>query len=71
MVGWEEAGTDPVRPVTFGDGTPLPADICHECLKIIEEEECLVIPWQKGDVLLIDNLAVLHSRRPCKPSLCK
>ncbi|KAI9160483.1 hypothetical protein LWI28_008527 [Acer negundo] len=76
VVGWENAGNDPVNRITFGDGTPLPSDICYECLKILEEE-CAAIPWRKGDVLLIDNLAVLHARRPSKPprrilaSLCK
>ncbi|KAK4482008.1 hypothetical protein RD792_012924 [Penstemon davidsonii] len=74
--GWEDARNDPVKSVTFGDGTPLPAHIIYDCLKILEDES-IAIPWQKGDVLLIDNLAVLHSRRPFDPprrilaSLCK
>ncbi|KAI3978126.1 hypothetical protein MKX01_012957 [Papaver californicum] len=68
--------SDPVKAVTFVDGTPLPSDVIHECLKLLEEE-CVASPWQKGDVILIDNLAVLHSRRPFNPprrilaSLCK
>ncbi|KAK1578055.1 hypothetical protein Q3G72_027159 [Acer saccharum] len=76
MIGWEHAGNDPVNTITLGDGTPLPADICYDCLKFLEEE-CVAIPWLEGDVLLIDNFAVLHSRRPSKPprrilaSLCK
>ena len=76
MVGWEEAGNAPFKTITFGDGTPLPADICYECLKIFEEE-CVAIPWQEGDVLLIDNWAVLHARSPTNSprrvlaSLCK
>ncbi|KAK1575333.1 hypothetical protein Q3G72_004567 [Acer saccharum] len=74
--GWKDARNDPVKAVTFGDGEPLPADIIYDCLRILEEE-CVAVPWQKGDVLLIDNLAVLHSRRPFNPprrvlaSLCK
>lgn len=74
--GWKDARNDPVKAVTFGDGSPLPADIIYDCLKVLEEE-CVAIPWKKGDVLLIDNLAVLHSRRPFDPprrilaSLCK
>lgn len=51
------------EPVTFGDGDVLPAAVVYECIKTMEEE-CVAIPWKKGDVLLIDNLAVLHSRRP-------
>lgn len=74
--GWEDARNDPVKAVTFGDGTPLPADIIYGNLRILEEES-VAIPWQKGDVLLIDNWAVLHSRRPFLPprrvlaSLCR
>ncbi|XP_058180884.1 clavaminate synthase-like protein At3g21360 [Rhododendron vialii] len=74
--GWEDARNDPVKAVTFGDGEPLPADIIYDCLKILDEES-VAVPWQKGDVLLLDNWAVLHSRRPFDPprrvlaSLCK
>lgn len=74
--GWKDARNDPFKAVTFGDGKPLPAHIIYDCLKILDEES-ISIPWQKGDVLLLDNLAVLHSRRPFNPprrvlaSLCK
>ncbi|KAL5697454.1 hypothetical protein ACHQM5_028590 [Ranunculus cassubicifolius] len=74
--GWKDDRNDPVKAVTFGDGKPLPADIIYKCLELFEEH-CVAIPWQKGDVLLIDNWAVLHSRRPFDPprrilaSLCK
>lgn len=74
--GWKDVRNDPVKAVTFGDGNPLPAHIIYDCLKILDEES-VAIPWQKGDVLLLDNLAVLHSRRPFNPprrvlaSLCK
>lgn len=74
--GWEDARNDPVKAVTFGDGNPLPADIIYDCLKILEEES-VAIPWHKADVLLLDNLAVLHSRKSFSPprrvlaSLCK
>ncbi|KAF7028253.1 hypothetical protein CFC21_040207 [Triticum aestivum] len=74
--GWKDARNDPVKAVTFGDGSPLPADVIEECGKILEEE-CVAVPWQQGDILLIDNWAVLHSRRSFEPprrvlaSLCK
>ncbi|OIT05263.1 PREDICTED: clavaminate synthase-like protein At3g21360 [Nicotiana attenuata] len=74
--GWKDTRNDPVKAVTFGDGQPLPAEVIHDCLRILEDES-VAVPWKKGDVLLIDNLAVLHSRKPFNPprrilaSLCK
>ncbi|GER52103.1 clavaminate synthase-like protein [Striga asiatica] len=74
--GWEDARNEPKKAVSFGNGSPLPAHVIYDCLKILEEDSC-AFPWKKGDVLLIDNLAVLHSRKPFEPprrilaSLCK
>ncbi|KAJ8756120.1 hypothetical protein K2173_024667 [Erythroxylum novogranatense] len=74
--GWEDERNDPTKAVIFGDGKPLPGDIINDCLRILEEES-VAIPWQKGDVLLIDNWAVLHARKSFEPprrvlaSLCK
>ncbi|KAK9101200.1 hypothetical protein Scep_024630 [Stephania cephalantha] len=74
--GWKDARNDPLKAVTFGNGKPLPGDIVLECSKLLEEES-VAVPWKKGDVLLVDNWAVLHSRRPFEPprrvlaSLCK
>ncbi|KAJ8433498.1 hypothetical protein Cgig2_018032 [Carnegiea gigantea] len=74
--GWGDERNDPRKTVTFGDGRPLSEDAIYGCLKILEEES-VAIPWKKGDVLLIDNWAVLHSRRSFDPprrvlaSLCK
>lgn len=67
---WEDKRNDSAMigkmkydPVTFGDGQPLPLDVIYDCLKIMEEES-VAIPWRKGDVMLLDNWSVLHSRRP-------
>lgn len=76
FTGWKDARNDPEKAVTFGDGTPLPTDVILACLRILDEE-AVAIPWHRGDVLLLDNLAVLHSRRSFEPprrvlaSLCK
>ncbi|GKE77612.1 clavaminate synthase-like protein [Tanacetum coccineum] len=59
----DKLNDDPSKAVMFSDGTPLPADISSECSKIFNEE-CVALQWHKGDVLLLDNLAVVHSRRP-------
>ncbi|CAL1378292.1 unnamed protein product [Linum trigynum] len=64
------------KAVAFGNGDPLPSDIVYDCLQIMEEES-VAIPWQKGDVLLIDNCVVLHARKIFTPprrvlaALCK
>ncbi|KAJ0537044.1 putative TauD/TfdA-like domain, taurine dioxygenase TauD-like superfamily [Helianthus annuus] len=61
----------------LGSGDPVDEDVMKDMLRILKEE-CVVIPWKKGDVLLVNNLTVLHSRLPLiKPprrilaSLCK
>eukprot|EP00249_Psilotum_nudum_P007883 c20889_g1_i1 orf=364-1359(-) len=75
-IGWEDTRNDRRKAVTFGDCSPLPEDVIHGCLSI-QNEECVAIPWQPGDVLILDNVAVQHSRRPFTPprrvlaALCK
>lgn len=59
----DKLNDDPSKAVMFGDGKPLPPEVASDCSKILDEE-CFALQWRKGDVLLLDNLAVLHSRRP-------
>lgn len=59
----DKLNDDLAKAVAFGDGEMLPPDKVHDLLKLLDEE-CVVLKWQKGDVLLVDNLAVLHARRP-------
>ncbi|KAL4183953.1 hypothetical protein AMTRI_Chr11g100880 [Amborella trichopoda] len=60
----------------FGDGVPFPDEAIKNYRKIRDENN-VNIRWEKGDILLVDNLAVQHARRPGKPtriilaSLCK
>ncbi|OMO90189.1 Taurine catabolism dioxygenase TauD/TfdA [Corchorus capsularis] len=51
---------------TMADGTELPEKVVKRCGQIIEEES-IQFQWEKGDVLFLDNLALLHGRRPSKP----
>ncbi|HYR11193.1 MAG TPA: TauD/TfdA family dioxygenase [Longimicrobium sp.] len=51
------------RNTYFGDGSPITA----EALAAVREAydaEALVFPWEKGDVLLLDNMLMAHSRSP-------
>ncbi|KAI9284538.1 hypothetical protein BC943DRAFT_325886 [Umbelopsis sp. AD052] len=49
--------------VTFGDGSPFPEEKLHRIIQI-QQELCYDVQWRHGDVLLIDNFAVQHGRRP-------
>ncbi|GFZ21316.1 hypothetical protein Acr_29g0004780 [Actinidia rufa] len=51
---------------TMADGTEIPERVVKRCGEIIEEES-IQFKWQKGDVLFLDNLALLHGRRPSLP----
>ncbi|XP_065853064.1 clavaminate synthase-like protein At3g21360 [Euphorbia lathyris] len=48
---------------TMADGTELAAHFVRRCEQIIEQES-IQFKWEAGDVLFLDNLALLHGRRP-------
>jgi hypothetical protein len=51
------------QSVTFADGSPIPDEyvlaVRDQGLRLAVD-----VAWEQGDVLLIDNLAVAHGRRP-------
>ena len=64
--GWKDSRNKPELAVTYGDDSFLdPADVkrTNEVL----EENSVSFRWQKGDVLMIDNRFVLHSRKTFVP----
>lgn len=50
-------------PTTYGDGSEIPIKYLDRLLEISDEIGFLV-PWQEGDVALIDNFTVQHARSP-------
>jgi alpha-ketoglutarate-dependent taurine dioxygenase len=50
----------------LADGTEIPENFVKRCGQIIEEES-IQFKWEKGDVLFLDNMALLHGRRPSLP----
>lgn len=60
--GWKDRRNDPARSIRFGDGTPLDASAVHTAIELAAELT-FDIPWQQGDVALVDNLVAMHGRR--------
>ncbi|KAF2310922.1 hypothetical protein GH714_018550 [Hevea brasiliensis] len=50
----------------MADGTEVPEKFVKRCDQIIEEES-IQFKWEAGDVLFLDNYALLHGRRPSLP----
>ncbi len=45
----------------YGDGSPIDAGAMYE-IHNAYMAEAVAFPWQKGDILLLDNMLVAHSR---------
>jgi Taurine catabolism dioxygenase TauD, TfdA family len=60
--GWKDARNDPSKAITFGDGTPLDREAVDVATQIAEDI-AFDVPWQKGDVALVDNFVTMHGRR--------
>ena len=60
--GWKDSRNDPSKAITFGDGAPLDRDAVMTAVALAEEL-AFDVPWQQGDVALVDNYVVMHGRR--------
>lgn len=47
----------------YGDGSSIEPEILEE-LRSAYHQETIAFPWQKGDLLMLDNMLVAHGRRP-------
>ena len=65
--GWIDSRNVPSESVRLGDGSPVNGEAVLATAEALHEE-AVAFRWQQGDVLLIDNHLVLHSRRPFKGS---
>ena len=48
---------------TFADGTPISEELRQDILDAAARVE-VAVPWQTGDVVMVDNSRVMHGRRP-------
>jgi alpha-ketoglutarate-dependent taurine dioxygenase len=60
--GWKDSRNDPSKAITLGDGTPLDRDAVMLAADLAETLT-FDVPWQAGDVALVDNFVVMHGRR--------
>lgn len=60
--GWKDSRNDPTKSITFGDGSPLDAQLMQRVIDMAEELT-FDTPWQAGDVALVDNYVAMHGRR--------
>jgi len=60
--GWKDERNDPAKSITFGDGTFLDRDAVNVATRL-GEELSFNVPWQRGDVALVDNFVTMHGRR--------
>lgn len=61
--GWKDSRNNKSRAITFGDGREISNDSMARAIEL-GDELSFDIPWQTGDVALVDNYLVMHGRRP-------
>ncbi len=65
MLLLELAEEDLPNNTYYADGSAIEPEVM-EHLQGLYEKEKILFPWQKGDVLLLDNMLVAHGRSPFK-----
>jgi len=51
------------RNVYYGDGTPIEDSVMAQ-IQAVYAQAAVSFPWQAGDILMLDNMLVAHSRNP-------
>ncbi len=60
----EEFGEENVpRNTYYGDGSPIGGDALR-AIREAYDSAAIVFPWERGDILLLDNMLMAHARSP-------
>lgn len=51
------------RNVYYGDGSTIPDDVMMH-VDDVYQHACVRVPWERGDMLVLDNMATAHARDP-------
>ena len=51
------------RNVYFGDGSPIQDEELDAVRQVLEAQK-IAFPWRPGDVLMLDNMLIMHGREP-------
>ncbi|GAB4229528.1 MAG: TauD/TfdA family dioxygenase [Chlamydiales bacterium] len=49
--------------VTYGDGSTIPRKDIYHIMDVLDNN-AIYFPWQKGDVMVLDNILTMHGRAP-------
>ncbi|WP_339723656.1 TauD/TfdA family dioxygenase [uncultured Paraglaciecola sp.] len=63
FMGWKGVRENPSSAITFGDGSAIPIEGLELAVKL-SKKFTFDLPWQDGDVALVDNYMTMHGRRP-------
>jgi alpha-ketoglutarate-dependent taurine dioxygenase len=64
-MGWKGVKENPAKAITFGDGSHIPVDGL-ELIASLASQFTFNLPWQDGDVALVDNYMTMHGRKSFK-----
>ena len=61
--GWQDARNNSEKSICYGDDSSISNDDMAVVIKLADELT-FDIPWQTGDIVLVDNFVTMHGRRP-------
>ncbi len=61
--GWKDTRNESEKSIRFGDDSAISLEAMATAIEL-GDELTFDIPWQTGDIALVDNFLVMHGRRP-------